>query len=58
MKSSITNSSELTTFFESLVLPEEELEKDDTLQSRESMDQNLWSTLRPVGMATGMELQP
>ena len=43
------NSSELTICFESLVFPEEELEKDDVLQSRGSMKKELmvylWSCL-------------
>ena len=52
------NSSELTTCFESLVFPEEELEKDDVLWRRESMDRILWFTIGLVRMATGMELQP
>ena len=52
------NSSELTTCFESLVLPEEELEKDGALQSRESMNKNLWSINGPISMATGMVLLP
>ncbi|KAH9650769.1 nucleic acid-binding protein [Citrus sinensis] len=40
---------EFTTFFESLVLPEEELEKDDALQSRESMSKNLYPSISLVG---------
>ena len=52
------NSSELTTCFESLVFPEEELEKDDVLQIGGSMVQNLWSIFGLVRMATGMDLQP
>ena len=52
LKSSIMNSSVFTTRFESLIFPEEELEKEDALQSRESMDKNLYSSFSPVGMAT------
>ena len=52
------NSSELTTCFESLVFPEEELEKDDVLQSGGSMGKNLWSIFGLVRMATGMVLLP
>ncbi|KAH9650760.1 nucleic acid-binding protein [Citrus sinensis] len=40
---------QFTTFFESLVLPEEELEKDDALQSRESMSKNLYPSISLVG---------
>ncbi|KAH9703738.1 hypothetical protein KPL70_011207 [Citrus sinensis] len=46
------NSSELTTCFESLVFPEEELEKDDVLQCIGSMNRNLWSIYGFVRMAT------
>ncbi|KAH9650759.1 nucleic acid-binding protein [Citrus sinensis] len=45
----VWNTSEFTTFFESLVLPEEELEKDDALQSRESMSKNLYPSISLVG---------
>ena len=50
------NSSKLTTCFESLVFPEEELEKDDVLQSRGSMVKTLWFTIGLVKMAIGMDL--
>ena len=52
------NSSKLTTCFESLVFPEEELEKDDVLQCIGSMVKNLWSIFGFERMATGMVLQP
>ena len=52
------NSSELTTCFDSLVFPEEELEKDDVLQIGGSMVKTLWSIFGLVKMATGMDLQP
>ena len=52
------NFSELTTCFESLVFPEEEIEKDDVLQSRGSMVKTLWFTFGLVRMATCMDLQP
>ncbi|KAH9802744.1 nucleic acid-binding protein [Citrus sinensis] len=45
----VWNTSEFTTFFESLVLPEEELEKDDALQSRESMSKNPYPSISLVG---------
>ncbi|KAH9659891.1 hypothetical protein KPL70_024027 [Citrus sinensis] len=47
------NFSELITCFDSLVFPEEELEKDDVLQIGGSMVKTLWSIFGLVNMATG-----